>query len=70
MPDRYIWMFLTHKDVSELFNTFSKYTPQSGRRHKTVRCKLNIKIFDDGYLKMRSDTSTITAKQIKISVYF
>lgn len=27
MPDRYICMFLTHRDVSELFNTFSKYTP-------------------------------------------
>lgn len=27
MPDRYIWIFLTQRDVSELFSTFSKYTP-------------------------------------------
>lgn len=36
MPDRYIWMFLTQRDVSELFNTFSKYTPSS-ERHKIVK---------------------------------
>jgi hypothetical protein len=51
MPDRYIWMFRTHRDVSELFRTFSKYTPVQ-TQSDTIKYNLplsswNIKRYED-----------------------
>lgn len=45
MPDRYIWMFLTQRDVSELFKTFSKYTPWPEPRHTSLRAHENNSCF-------------------------
>ncbi|KAJ8008921.1 hypothetical protein DPEC_G00083440 [Dallia pectoralis] len=42
MTLRYIWMFRTHRDVSELFKTFSKYTPvKKTRRQQDIKTESN-----------------------------
>lgn len=71
MPDRYIWIFLTQRDVSELFSTFSKYTPEAQLSALTnnPQNKQNSHKDGDG-LPAKPEQNTATAMAMKPRMRF